>query len=150
MAIETVTERNLDEVLPLIAAYQRFYQVPVVDDERNRVFFSTFARGDERGIQFLYRSDEGRAVGFATLYFSFSSTAAEPTAVMNDLYVSPAVRSGGIGRSLIEHVRAHAARLGYRRVLWMTAQDNTRAQRLYDSLPVSRSNWYEYELPTGL
>ncbi len=149
MAIEQVTTRNLEEVLPLIAAYQRFYQVETVDDDRNRAFFGQFARGHAPGVQFLYRSDEGRAVGFATLYFFYSSTSAEATAVMNDLYVSPTVRSGGVGRALILHVREHAAALGYRRILWMTATDNERAQRLYDSLPTTKSSWFEYELPTA-
>ncbi len=149
MAIEQVTARNLDEVLPLVAAYQRFYQVETIDEARNRSFFGRFARGEAPGVQFLYRADEGRAVGFATLYFFWSSTSAEATAVMNDLYVSPTVRSAGVGRALILHVRNHAASLGYRRIGWMTAVDNERAQRLYDSLPTTKSAWLEYELETG-
>ena len=60
MAIEQVTARNLEELLPLVAAYQRFYQVETVDDERNRAFFGRFARDEAPGVQFLYRADEGR------------------------------------------------------------------------------------------
>ncbi len=37
-----MSEGQLDALLPLIAAYQRFYEVEDVDDKRNRAFFRRF------------------------------------------------------------------------------------------------------------
>ena len=86
--IEFVTKENLDDVLPLIRAFQEFYDVPDIDDERNRAFFSQFGKDTPFGCQFLYR-DKDVVLGFATVYFSFVSTVAKKVGVMNDLYVSP-------------------------------------------------------------
>ena len=78
--IEFVTERNFEEVLPLIRKYQEFYDVPEIDETRNRAFFSQFGEENPFGCQFLFRH-EGRAVGFATVYFTFTSTIAKKLAL---------------------------------------------------------------------
>ena len=92
--IEFVHEGNLKEVLPLIRAYQEFYVVSDIDDDRNEGFFSQFGEKSPFGCQFLYRID-GRVVAFATVYFTFTSTIAQKVGVMNDLYVVPEVRGKG-------------------------------------------------------
>jgi hypothetical protein len=38
--VEPVTTEQLDQLLPLIAAYQRFYEVDDIDEGRNRAFFA--------------------------------------------------------------------------------------------------------------
>lgn len=101
MNIEEVSESNLLEVLPLIECYQKFYKT-VGDKNKNRDFFSKLGKGSSVGIQFLYRL-EGRAVGFATLYFIPSSVSARINTVLNDLYVEPDYRGKGIGRALMMH-----------------------------------------------
>ncbi len=40
----------MDALLPLIAAYQRFYEVEEIDDERNRAFFSRFIAPSDDGM----------------------------------------------------------------------------------------------------
>ena len=47
-----------------------------------------------------WREDE--LVGYACLYWSFTSTVPAETVLMNDLYVDPDVRGEGVGRALIE------------------------------------------------
>ncbi|MFL0807118.1 MAG: GNAT family N-acetyltransferase [Oceanobacter sp.] len=141
--IETVSHSNLHDVLPLIRAYQAFYQVADIDDERNRTFFSQFGENSEQGCQFLYRDGE-RVVGFATVYFSFTSTIAAKVAVLNDLYTEPDCRGQGVGKQLIEHCRQYAAEKGAARLQWVTAPDNTQAQALYDSLDTRKSSWFFY------
>ena len=76
--IESVNEDNLADVLPLICAYQQFYNVADISEHNNRVFFSQFSENSPLGCQFLYRLD-GKAVGFATVYFSFSSSILIPS-----------------------------------------------------------------------
>ena len=141
--IETVSHNNLDDVLPLIRAYQAFYQVADIDDARNREFFSRFGKNSEQGCQFLYRQGE-RVVGFATVYFSFASTITAKVAVLNDLYTEPDCRGQGIGKQLIEHCRQYAAEQGAARLQWVTAPDNTQAQALYDALDTRKSSWLFY------
>jgi GNAT superfamily N-acetyltransferase len=147
MQIETVTDANFAEVLPLVAAYQEFY-LAAPDTERNRRHFSRFLADHSQGILFLARADDGAAVGMATLYFTNSSVRACVQCLMNDLYVVASARGQGIGRALIEHCRQHAQQLGYDALIWTTASSNATAQRLYDSLGATSSQWLHYRLPS--
>ncbi|MDQ3740263.1 MAG: GNAT family N-acetyltransferase [Actinomycetota bacterium] len=148
-AIAPATEDDLADVLPLFAGYQRFYTGEAQDDERNRAFLSRFVGGDDAGLLLVARdADSGEAVGFANLYWTFSSTTARGQALMNDLFVSDAARGGNVGHALIEAARDEAARRGYDSVSWQTALDNRRAQRLYERFDAERSVWFEYELPS--
>jgi GNAT superfamily N-acetyltransferase len=129
--IQTVTLGTFENILPLIADYQRFYESQP-DGERNRRFYSQFI-GDHRGaIQFLALDDKGVAIGFATLYFPYSSISAGVTCLMNDLFVLPEARGKGVGRALIAHCREHAKGLGFPRIHWHTFESNKTAHRLYD------------------
>jgi len=142
--IEAVCDKNLDDALPLIRAYQEFYQIPKIDDARNKVFFSQFGEGGDQGCLFLYRNDEGVAVAFATVYFTHVSSIPARVGVMNDLYTLPSHRGTGIGRQLIEHCLKFALDKGAARLQWLTAEDNRQAQALYDSLNTKKSTWNVY------
>jgi GNAT superfamily N-acetyltransferase len=146
MHLETVTAKNFDDVLPLVAAYQVFYGAEP-DAPRNREHFGRFLNDHSRGVQFLARDEAGRAVGMTTLYFIYSSVRACEHCLMNDLYVVPEVRGRGIGRALIEHCRSFVRERGYPAIVWTTAADNATAQRLYDGLSAERSEWVHYRLP---
>jgi GNAT superfamily N-acetyltransferase len=135
----------MGDLLPLIAAYQRFYEVDEIDDERNRAFFSRFIAPSDDGILLgAWREEE--LVGYACLYWHFTSLVPAETVLMNDLYVDPGTRGKGIGRALIEASAAVAHERGAHHLEWATAPDNETAQRLYDSTGAERSEWVEYEL----
>ena len=89
---------------------------------------------------------DGELVGYACLYWHFTSTVPAETVLMNDLYVEPATRGEGVGRALIEASAAVARERGAPRLEWATRPDNETAQRLYDSTGAERSTWIEYEL----
>ena len=141
--IEPVSEKNIEEVLPLIREYQKFYKVTDISDIKNHKFFSQFGEGEPHGCQFMKRSD-GAAVGFSTVYFSFASSITSKVGVLNDLYVLPSERGKGIGRELIKFSKSYARKMGAARLQWLTAEDNESAQRLYDSMGVKKSSWYFY------
>lgn len=144
--IESISAQQMDLLLPLIAAYQRFYEVEDVDDERNRAFFSRFLAPSEDGA--LLGAWRGEAlVGYACLYWHFTSLVPAETVLMNDLFVAEDQRGEGIGRALIESSAQVARARGAHRLEWATAPDNKTAQRLYNSTGAERSEWVEYELP---
>jgi GNAT superfamily N-acetyltransferase len=143
--IAPITAEEFEELLPLIAAYQRFYEVEEISDERNRAFFRRFLAPSEDGLLIGARR-VGSLVGYACLYWHFSSTEACESVLMNDLYVGEEVRGQGVGRALIEASAEVARERGVPFVEWSTAPDNHTAQRLYDSLGAERSEWFSYEL----
>ena len=141
--IEIVSKSNLAEVLPLIRAYQEFYRVKEISDDKNMEFFSQFGETNPAGCQFIYRAS-GKVIGFATVYFSFASTIPAKVAVLNDLYTLPDCRGNGVGRKLIEHCRIYAANNGAARLQWVTAPENEQAQKLYESLQTEKRTWLFY------
>ncbi len=143
--IAPVSDAEFEQLLPLIAAYQRFYEVEDVDEERNRAFFRRFLAPSEDGMLLGAREGE-RLLGYACLYWHFSSTLARETVLMNDLYVEADARGKGVGRALIEASREVARERGAAHLEWATAPDNHTAQHLYDSTGAERSEWVEYEL----
>jgi len=138
-----------DEVplaLPLFAGYQRFYEVEDPNDEANLAFFSRFCDPSEEGL--LLGAWEGDdLVGFANIYWTFSSTAARDIGLMNDLFVSDRARRQGVGRALIDACAEAARARGCASLDWETAPDNRTAQRVYDATGASRSEWVAYSIP---
>ena len=141
--IHTISSENFEEALPLIKAYQAFYGVTDISDRHNRIFFSQFGINSTAGCQFMY-CNENQALGFATVYISYSSTLADRVAVLNDLFVLPEQRGQGIGKQLIEHCQSYATKRDCARLQWLSSQDNKQAQALYDSLETNKSPWYFY------
>jgi GNAT superfamily N-acetyltransferase len=145
VVIAPVGADDYEDLLPLIADYQRFYGVDTPDTEKNRAFFARFLGTSDAGC-LLGARRHGRWAGYACLYFSPSSVEAEDIVIMNDLYVLPDARGAGVGRRLIDATTAVARARSVRRVRWSTALDNRRAQRLYEQTGAERSTWFEYEI----
>jgi GNAT superfamily N-acetyltransferase len=143
--IAPIGTEEFEELLPLIAAYQRFYEVEDIDEARNRAFFRRFLGPSEDGL-LLGARRQGRLVGYACLYWHRSSLEAVESVLMNDLYVTEEARGAGVGRALIEATAEIARERGVPFVEWSTAPDNHTAQRLYDSTGAERSEWFSYEL----
>lgn len=143
--IAPIAAEEFEQLVPLIGAYQRFYEVAEIDDERNRSFFRRFLAPNEDGL-LLGARREGQLVGYACLYWHFSSLEATECVLMNDLFVDESARGQGVGRALIEASAEVARERGVPFVEWSTAPDNHTAQRLYDSTGAERTEWFSYEL----
>jgi GNAT superfamily N-acetyltransferase len=143
--IEIVDEQTIEKVLPLIADYQRFYDV-VPDEAKNRAYFSRYLHDHSQGILFVALEDDGSAIGFSTLYFVPSSLSAQTVCTFNDLYLIPSVRERGVALMLGFRALIYARERGHLNVSWLTHPENKIAQRIYEVLPTKRSEWYLYDL----
>ena len=146
VTVGPMSERELEDALPLFAGYQRFYEAEP-NDERNQAFFGRFIAPSDEGI-LLGAWEDGRLIGFACSYWTFSSTVADDIALMNDLFVEDGYRGRGVGHALIDATVEAARERGLHHVEWFTATDNEVAQKLYDRTGAERSAWYAYEIPT--
>lgn len=144
--IRPIRPDEIELALPLFRGYQEFYEVDDAHDERNRTFFTRFCEPSEDGL-LLGAWDGDDLVGFATIYWTFSSANAAEIALMNDLFVADRARGRGIGRVLIDACAEAGRARGCRSLEWETAPDNLRAQRVYDATGAERSTWVQYELP---
>jgi GNAT superfamily N-acetyltransferase len=149
--IAVVAEGDLEELLPLMRAYCDFYSVAPSDGALLALSGALIADPAREGVQLLARDGgEDSAVGFATIFWSWTTTRAGRIGTMNDLFVAPQARGSGVGAALIEACVARCAEHGAIALEWQTALDNERAQSVYDRVGGRRSQWLDYELPIPL
>lgn len=89
----------------------------------------------------------GVLAGFTQLFPCFSSVSVAPTFILNDLFVSPAQRRGGVGQALLRAAVDFAQAEGAVRLSLATAIDNRPAQALYESLGwIRNTQFHQYSL----
>jgi len=101
---------------------------------------------DREGVQLIGRSDEGEALGFATIFWSWSTSIAARIGIMNDLFVAPAGRGAGLADALIAACVEECRRHGAAKLTWQTAPDNATARRVYERVGATREEWVDYWL----
>lgn len=117
----------------LFEAYIEFYAAIVPDAVIAATWQRLIAKADGM-IGFVATRSDGTAVGIANVVFHRSTWSETYYCYLEDLFVAPEVRGGGIGRALIEAVYAEADRRQATRTYWATAENNTTARTLYDRL----------------
>jgi len=141
-----VTGDDLEELLPLVRAYCDFYGVAPSDEALLTLSRALIADPEREGVQLIARDAAGRAVGFATVYWSWETLGAQRIGVMNDLFVAPETRGTGAADELIAACVNECRRHGAAKLGWQTATDNARAQRVYERVGATREEWVDYWL----
>jgi GNAT superfamily N-acetyltransferase len=149
LRIELVGEADLDELLPLMRGYCDFYGVSPSDDALLALSRALIADPEHEGLQLVARDAAGRAVGFATIFWTWSTLSADRLAVMNDLFVAAEARGQGVADALIDACAERCRARGVPTLGWQTAKDNRRAQAVYERLGATREEWVDYSLEVG-
>ncbi len=90
---------------------------------------------------------DGRVVGMAIWFLTFSTWTGRAGIHLEDLYVRPESRATGVGRALIGELAAIARRSGYARVEWSVLNWNETALHFYRSLGAfPLDEWTGYRL----
>lgn len=129
---------------PLWHGYLTFYKatLPAGTDD---ITFARLTEGREPMGGFVAEKD-GKLVGLVHWVIHRSTWRERDICYLQDLFTDPALRGGGVGRKLIEAVRAMAAAKGCFRVYWQTHESNTQAQVLYDKV-ADKSGFIVYRQP---
>jgi GNAT superfamily N-acetyltransferase len=144
--IAQVTDADLPELLPLMRGYCDFYEVAPSDEALLAMSRNLIDNPDE-GLQLIARDDDGAAVGFATIFWTWSTLSAARLGVMNDLFVSENARGGGVADALIASCAERCVERGATELAWQTAHTNERAQAVYDRVGAQRDDrWLDYSL----
>ena len=145
--IAVVTEADLPELLPLMRGYCEFYEVDPTDEALLALARTLIADPEHEGLQLIARDDDGAAVGFATIFWTWSTLSASRLGVMNDLFVAERARGGGAADALIEACAERCRERGATSLDWQTAHTNGRAQAVYDRVGARRDDrWLDYSL----
>ena len=132
----TITIRRLksedhDQWIPLWHGYLTFYEAsvePAVTKETWRRLLSD----TEQPHGFCAVDENGRLVGIVHYLFHRVTWSISERCYLEDLFVDPDVRGGGVGKKLIDAVYAEADAQDADQTYWLTQEFNERARRLYD------------------
>lgn len=127
---------------PLWLGYLRFYRHHLPQE----VTEGTFARliDPKAALHGMVAERDSSLVGFVHYQFHPTTWALRDSCYLEDLYVDPAARGGGVGRKLIHAVYEAADRVQAAGVYWMTQEFNADGRALYDTL-ARRTSLIRYE-----
>ena len=128
---------------PLFLAYGVFYETEFTPEIIDKVWSLLMESGS--GIDGLVADNDGTLVGFAHYRSHPDTFTGGRDWFLDDLYVDPDARGAGTATDLIQHLTTLARESGPAGSLrWITAADNSRAQRVYDRI-ATKTTWVTYE-----
>ncbi|MDT8325375.1 MAG: GNAT family N-acetyltransferase [Bacteroidota bacterium] len=131
--IRPLRHEDADAFLALIDALADYEKLARPDaDARTRLIRDAFANAPR--YEAFLASVDGRDVGYAIIYETYSSFLALPTLYLEDIFVLPDARSNRVGLALFLHVAGLARARGCGRMDWTVLNWNTLAQDFYDKL----------------
>ena len=146
LTIRTAEENDIPQLYELMLDYiVGFYQKPKPNEADLKKLIQHLMNHPEAGVQFVAEK-EGKLVGFATLYFTFSTLQVKRAAILNDLFVTTEARGHKAGERLFESCLAYIRENGFAYMTWETAKDNLIAQGLYNKMGGKVSEWLVYEI----
>lgn len=125
----------------LYEGYAAFYRVEQAAAMRE-VVWAWIAAGE---IEALVAERAGALVGLAHFRAFRRPLSASTGGYLDDLFVDPAARGAGVAEALIDAVAAQGRAQGWSVIRWITADDNHRAQRVYDRC-AERTGWVTYDI----
>lgn len=123
----------LFELILELATYEKLADEVVGDAEMLRR--SLF---EQRAAEALIVERGGEAVGYAIFFTTFSSFETRSGVWLEDIYVRPEHRRGGVGLAVIEHLAGLALERGHVRLEWCALTWNEPALEFYDRLGARR------------
>jgi GNAT superfamily N-acetyltransferase len=142
-AIRLLAPDDYDAWYRLWRGYQAFYESDIPEATSRVTWHRLLDRAEP--MHGAFALEGGRPVGLVHYLEHRSSWTEGDYCYLQDLFVVPEARGGGVGRMLIEHVHGEARRRGCSRVYWLTQEDNTTARRLYDRI-AERSGFIQYRI----
>ena len=138
--VRPVGELDRERWAELYRGYCAFYEVPVPD--LDQLWQRLTVTGE---LECFVAEGDGVVVGLAHVRAFVRPLEGDTAAFLDDLFVDPGVRGGGIGAALLGHLRSLAAERGWGVVTWITAADNHVARGLYDRMAVAQP-WVTYDM----
>jgi GNAT superfamily N-acetyltransferase len=118
------------EILRLIIALATYEHQPEAVRATEASLAAVLFNDDPRVFANMAEQN-GRTVGFALWFLTYSTWTALPSLYIEDIYVEQECRGGGVGRRLFEALGEEARRLGCGRIDWAVLDWNEPAMAFY-------------------
>lgn len=132
-ANKTLKIDDFEQWLPLWAGYLQFYETDL-STEITELVFERLCDENEKQMGGFLAIDGENAIGLVHFIIHRNTWSDKDVCYLEDLFVSPENRGGGVGRALINSVGEFARENNLRHVYWQTNKLNDRAQILYEKM----------------
>jgi GNAT superfamily N-acetyltransferase len=144
MHVRAALPADLPRMAELMRELAAFEKLPGPDEAAQHRLAQDLGRRFDGFVAIDERA--GAIVGYAIHYETYSNFAARPVLWLEDIYVTPDARRGGVATALFREVEREAKRRGCAKVAWAVLGWNVDAQRFYEKLGATRKDWLWYEL----
>lgn len=131
-SIRPAERADVNAVLHLISSLAKYEKLEneavATHEDMEKAMF------DRRTVWVFLAEAEGKTVGMALYYETFSTFAGKPGIHLEHLFVEPEYRGKGVGMALLKTVAAEAVRRGCARLEWNCLNWNTPPMELYKSI----------------
>jgi len=137
---------DVADILRLIRALATYeFEPDAVEATEESLATSLFAPGAH--VHAHVAEVEGRVVGLALWFLNFSTWTGKPGIYLEDFFVDPEIRRGGIGRALFRALAREALARGCARIDWAVLDWNELAMGFYRRIGGARSEgWQPWRL----
>lgn len=131
--IRPCEEKDLDALVNLCEAHASYEKV-AYDPSGKKEKLNKALFGGQQKLNVWIIEIEGKAEGFTSYTFDFSTWDAAPFLYVDCLYLSENCRSKGIGAEIMRRIRAVARENNCINIQWQTPEFNARAIKFYVGL----------------
>jgi len=148
LKIRKVDHSNVEDFVGLIVELAKFERLPPPGEEEKRRL-SEHALSRPPPFEAFIAQMGGKAVGYITYYFTYSTFLAKPTLFLEDIFVLEEHRRAGIGERLFDHCLLVSREKGCGRLEWSVLNWNVNAISFYGKRggrPLSEWTMYRLDL----
>ena len=129
------------EFIRKLADYEkRLDEVIATEEELEKWIF------DKNQAEVIFALEDGKEVGFALFFLSFSTYISNVNLHLEDLFVDPEYRGKGYGTALLKKLAKIVVDRGYGRFEWTCLSWNQPSIDLYLSLGAKQKDWEVFHL----
>jgi Sortase and related acyltransferases len=144
-SIRAATAADVPEILSLIrglAEYERLLADCIATEDLLEKWLFR-----EKKAEVVMGEADGKPVGFALFFTSFSTFLSLPGIYLEDLFIRPQARGHGFGKKMLGHLAGLVVERGYGRLEWACLDWNEPSIQFYLSLGAVRMDeWTTYRL----
>lgn len=146
VALREATPDDVPALLGLVRDLAVYEKAPNAV-EMTEALLSAALFGETPLARAVLAEAQGKSLGFAIWFTSFSTWTGRAGLYLEDLFVAPHARGRGVGRALLRHLAREAIRLGCARLEWSVLDWNAPAITFYQSLGTEPlDEWTRYRL----
>jgi GNAT superfamily N-acetyltransferase len=140
--IQQLTTNDVPDLLPLIAEYWAFEAIPGFEPQPVAIQLNRLLSEPGLGAGWI-AVVETVPVGYLLAVYVFSLEHLGLTAEIDEFYVLPAQRGGGVGAALLKAAESEFARIGCTNVSLQLARKNDSARKFYYRHGYTERSGYE-------